>query len=81
MVDIHSHILPEVDDGSHSIEESVEMCRASAQDGVTIMVATPHAHDGLHRTHDPALLRQKVRPAGQADILACTKKLTSSISR
>ena len=65
MVDIHSHILPEVDDGSHSIEESVEMCRASVQDGVTIMVATPHAHDGLHRTHEPALLRQKVDELNQ----------------
>ncbi|MFY9555072.1 MAG: CpsB/CapC family capsule biosynthesis tyrosine phosphatase [Blastocatellia bacterium] len=60
MVDIHSHILPQVDDGSHSLDESVEMCQTSAADGVTVMVATPHAHDGLHRTHDPELLRQKV---------------------
>jgi len=65
MVDIHSHILPEVDDGSHSLEESVEMCRASFKDGVQVMVATPHAHDGLHRTHDPALLRQKVDELNQ----------------
>lgn len=65
MVDIHSHILPEVDDGSHSLEESVEMCRASFEDGVQVMVATPHAHDGLHRTHDPALLRQKVDELNQ----------------
>lgn len=60
MVDIHSHILPQVDDGSHSLEESVEMCRASADDGVSVMVATPHAHDGVHKTHDPEFLRQKV---------------------
>jgi len=60
MVDIHSHILPEVDDGSHSLDESLEMCRASADDGVGVMVATPHAHDGMHKTHDPAFLRQKV---------------------
>ena len=46
MVDIHSHILPEIDDGSHSLDESIEMCRASADDGVSVMVATPHAHDG-----------------------------------
>lgn len=60
MVDIHSHILPEVDDGSHSLEESVEMCRASADDGIRVMVATPHAHDGMHKTHDPEFLSQKV---------------------
>lgn len=60
MVDIHSHILSEVDDGSHSLNESVEMCRASAEDGIQVMVATPHAHDGLHKTHEPEFLRQKV---------------------
>src|SRR4030095_8674063 len=60
MVDIHSCILPETDDVSHSLDESSEMCRASADDGVSVMVATPHAHDGVHTTHDPAFLRQKV---------------------
>jgi protein-tyrosine phosphatase len=60
MVDIHSHILPQVDDGSHSLEESVEMCRTSAADGVKVMVATPHAHDGMHKTHEPDFLMQKV---------------------
>ena len=60
MVDIHSHILPQVDDGARSLDESIEMCRTSAEDGVTVMVATPHAHDGMHKTHDPQFLRGKV---------------------
>jgi protein-tyrosine phosphatase len=60
MIDIHSHILPEVDDGSHSLEESLEMCRISFGDGVSTIVATPHAHDSVHKTHDPAFLQQKV---------------------
>ena len=60
MVDIHSHILPQVDDGSHSLDDSIEMCRASADDGVRVMVATPHAHDGKHKTHDVELLNKKV---------------------
>ena len=60
MVDIHSHILSNVDDGARSLEESVEMCRASAADGIDVMVATPHAHDSVHKTHDPEFLRQKV---------------------
>ena len=45
MVDIHSHILPEVDDGPKSWDVSVAMCRAAAADGITHMVAAPHAND------------------------------------
>ncbi len=45
MIDIHCHILPEVDDGSKSWDMSVEMCRMAAADGTKHMVATPHAND------------------------------------
>jgi protein-tyrosine phosphatase len=48
VVDIHSHILPEVDDGPKSWDMSVAMCRAAAADGITHMVATPHANDRYH---------------------------------
>ena len=55
MVDIHSHILPEVDDGSKSWETSVAMCRMAAADGITHQVATPHANDRYH--YDRAYLQ------------------------
>ena len=48
MVDIHSHVLPEVDDGPKSWDVCVAMCRAAADDGITHMVATPHANDRYH---------------------------------
>lgn len=48
MVDIHSHILPEVDDGPKSWDVAVEMCRMSAADGVTHQIATPHNNDRFH---------------------------------
>jgi protein-tyrosine phosphatase len=48
VVDIHSHILPEVDDGSQSWDISVAMCRMAAADGITHQVATPHANDRYH---------------------------------
>jgi protein-tyrosine phosphatase len=43
--DIHSHILPEVDDGPKSWETAEAMCRMAAADGIEHMVATPHSND------------------------------------
>ena len=48
VVDIHSHILPEVDDGPKTWDMCVAMCRAAAADGITHMVAAPHANDRYH---------------------------------
>ena len=45
MVDIHSHILPEVDDGARSWEMAIHMCHMAAEDGTDHMVATPHANE------------------------------------
>ena len=45
MIDIHCHILPEVDDGPKSWETAEAMCRMAAADGIEHMVATPHAND------------------------------------
>jgi len=48
VVDIHSHILPEVDDGPKSWDVCIAMCRVAADDGITHMVASPHANDRYH---------------------------------
>jgi protein-tyrosine phosphatase len=45
VIDIHCHILPEVDDGPKSWEVAESMCRMAAEDGIVHMVATPHAND------------------------------------
>ncbi|MDO5118321.1 MAG: phosphoesterase [Eggerthellaceae bacterium] len=42
MKDIHCHIVPGVDDGSRSIEESLAMLQAAREVGVTSMICTPH---------------------------------------
>ena len=42
MIDIHTHIIPEFDDGAKSWEEAEEMLHQAAEDGVEGMVATPH---------------------------------------
>jgi protein-tyrosine phosphatase len=46
MIDLHCHILPDLDDGPETMEEAVEMCRVAAADGITSVVATPHYRPG-----------------------------------
>ena len=48
VIDIHSHILPGIDDGSGSWETSMEMMRIAWKDGITDMIATPHYKSGRH---------------------------------
>ena len=42
MIDVHTHILPGMDDGSASVEQSISMLLSAAAQGVTTVVATPH---------------------------------------
>ena len=44
MVDIHSHILPGLDDGPKTLEDAVAMIKIAAKSGTTDIVATPHAN-------------------------------------
>jgi protein-tyrosine phosphatase len=46
MIDIHAHILPGVDDGAKNWDQSLEMARLAVEDGITVMVATPHLFKG-----------------------------------
>jgi protein-tyrosine phosphatase len=44
LVDLHAHVLPAVDDGPRDEAQALEMLRIAAADGITTIVATPHAH-------------------------------------
>jgi protein-tyrosine phosphatase len=44
MIDLHCHVLPGIDDGPETIEESVALARAAAAAGIATMVATPHVN-------------------------------------
>ncbi|MEI8616638.1 hypothetical protein P4S63_01360 [Pseudoalteromonas sp. B193] len=46
MIDIHSHILPGIDDGAKDLKESLALLTIAQNDGITHMVATPHIHIG-----------------------------------
>ena len=43
MIDIHAHILPGVDDGPRNLAESMELIEQAAKEGITDIIATPHA--------------------------------------
>ena len=46
MIDLHSHILPGIDDGARNIDIAVNMAQQAVDCGVTHMVCTPHIHQG-----------------------------------
>jgi protein-tyrosine phosphatase len=45
VIDVHCHILPKVDDGPKSWDTARQMCQMAWADGITHIVATPHAND------------------------------------
>ena len=47
IVDFHSHILPGIDDGSASVEESIAMLQMEAEQGIHHVIATPHFYAQL----------------------------------
>ena len=46
MIDLHCHLLPGIDDGPDTLEQSLELCRIAVADGITHAVVTPHIHPG-----------------------------------
>lgn len=61
MIDLHVHILPGLDDGSQSMEESLEMARLAVESGVTDLVATPHGNQRGRFDNDvPRILRDEL---------------------
>jgi len=45
VIDLHSHLLPGLDDGPPDLEAALEMARAMAESGVRVVCATPHVRD------------------------------------
>jgi protein-tyrosine phosphatase len=57
MIDIHCHILPGIDDGPADDEESLEMARLAAADGIKKIIATPHIYDARY---SPEMIADRV---------------------
>jgi protein-tyrosine phosphatase len=54
VIDLHSHLLPAVDDGSRSVEQSVKVLNEMAGQGITDVCLTPHLQSGRAEAGPPA---------------------------
>lgn len=78
MIDLHSHILPGLDDGPRTLEESLQMCWVSYKDGVRTVVATPHTLNGVYENDRSTILsrvhelNETIRKFGVKDSNAST---------
>ncbi len=58
MTDFHTHILPKIDDGSKSSDESIKMLKESARTGISRVVATPHFNANHWSVEDFVKIRE-----------------------
>ena len=72
MIDIHTHILPGLDDGSQTLSDSLEMAELALESGVDTIIATPHSNqlgrfenfDLVHLKHVFSRLQQALQEEG-----------------
>jgi protein-tyrosine phosphatase len=58
MIDLHCHILPNVDDGPKDLAESVEMAKQAVQQGIKTIIATPHHRNEKYENNGQTIFRQ-----------------------
>ena len=63
LIDMHSHIIPGVDDGAQDMETCMQMLRIAAQDGISKIILTPHNKPG-HRPMNSPRISPKVQGIG-----------------
>jgi protein-tyrosine phosphatase len=83
LIDLHTHILPSLDDGALDLADSLAMARAAVSDGISVVCATPHVrgdHDvriaelpdrvcALQRALDDARIELRVAAGGEVSAL------------
>ncbi|MBT2686431.1 CpsB/CapC family capsule biosynthesis tyrosine phosphatase [Bacillus sp. ISL-37] len=65
MIDIHCHILPGIDDGAQSMEDTIKMARAAVDEGIHTIIATPH-HKNSKYDNPKELIIPKVEEVNKA---------------
>jgi protein-tyrosine phosphatase len=73
LIDLHSHVLPGLDDGARDMDEAVEICRSAAADGIEVLAATPHVRRDYPTTPEQmesALARVREAAGGVVRLVA-----------
>ncbi|TWD92384.1 protein-tyrosine phosphatase [Neobacillus bataviensis] len=68
MIDIHSHILPGIDDGAQTLEDSIKMAKEAEKEGIQTIIATPHLNSN-YDNRKPFIL-EKVEELNRALVKA-----------
>lgn len=68
MIDLHCHILPGIDDGAKTIDDSLDMARMAVKQGITHILCTPHHNNGRYDN-----------PAGK--VISCVSALQAELDR
>jgi protein-tyrosine phosphatase len=57
MIDLHCHILPGIDDGAKTLDDSLAMARIAVADGIHTLACTPHIYPGMYMNDGPGIAR------------------------
>ena len=67
MIDLHCHILPDVDDGSRDIEESIQLLKEAYQNGFTDIIVTPHYMQEYYEK-DKTQIKEKIEELQEINV-------------
>lgn len=67
MIDLHSHILPGIDDGAQTLDISLAMAKIAVNDGIQLMACTPHIYPGLYMNTADGINRHVVALQAELD--------------
>ena len=69
MIDLHTHILPGLDDGARDMEEALDMARMAVEDGIQAVVATPHLLRSTSELLDSRIVK-KIKRSLEKELLS-----------
>ncbi|MCU6708789.1 protein tyrosine phosphatase [Paenibacillus sp. J5C_2022] len=81
MIDIHTHILPGIDDGASTFDDTLQMAQAAYREGISTIIATPHHANGkyMNLADDVRKLtaetNERLRDAGVPVSIACGQEI------
>lgn len=75
MIDLHSHILPGIDDGAKDLDMSLEMARIAVADGIHTMACTPHIYPGMYMNDAAGIERARAQLQAALDERGIALKL------